>query len=743
VLDRVPDDTASGAWPSAASGSPAVSRRKATGSFYTPASLTEYLVRRTLAPLVEGRPADAILALRVLDPAAGSGAFLVAACRYLAAAYEDALVREHACRPGDLDARTRASFRRLVAQRCLYGVDLNPMAVQLARLSTWLATLSPDLPLTFLDHRLRAGNSVVGASMDDLARQAPGRGRRTEASLPFAACADLYGRLHAVLPVRRRLAEGPDATADDVREKERALATLAGADGPLAPWRRAADLWCAWWFWPESPPDRRVTGELVARLVGRQPLLPERAVRDALATAASVAATQRFFHWTLEFPEVFYDDEGRPRAEAGFDAVLGNPPWDMVRADSGDASTRAARRRATSGLVRFARDSGTYRLSGDGHLNLYQLFVERAVSLLRPGGRAGLVVPWGLMSDRGSGALRRHLLERCRLDGVLSFENRQGLFPVHRGLRFAALTFGKADGAGPVRCRLGASSAEGLETLPDTGTPDAAFPIVLAPSLLRRVGGDGMPVPHATAAVDVALLSRFADEWPWLSAAAGWRARFGRELNGSEDRPSFTTQGDGLPVFEGKHLSPFFADVERCRFRIPPEEARRRLGGAARFAHARLAYRDVASAGNERTLIAAVLPPGTVATHTVFCLTTALPADAQWFLCGILNSYVANYLVRMRVGMHLGSTIVEQLPVPLVAAETRPFAIIGGLAKRLARGGAAVGEHHARLQAAVARLYRLDERELRHVLGTLPLVPEAERRAAFEAWRAGLTWRPR
>ena len=102
----------------------------------------------------------------------GSGAFLVAACRYLASSYEAALVREGGLTAADISESERADFRRVVAQRCLYGVDVNPMAVQLARLSLWLATLAADKPLTFLDHRLRVGNSLIGASLDDL-RRAP------------------------------------------------------------------------------------------------------------------------------------------------------------------------------------------------------------------------------------------------------------------------------------------------------------------------------------------------------------------------------------------------------------------------------------------------------------------------------------------------------------------------------------------------------------------------------------------
>ena len=169
--------------------------RKQTGTFYTPQALAEFVVRRTLAPLVAGAPADRILSLRVVDPAMGSGAFLVAACRYLAEAYERALVDEGRLAPGDVDEDGRAAMRRLVAERCLAGVDANPVAVQLARLSLWLTTLAHGRPLTFLDHRLRSGNSLIGATPDDLTR-IPSRGRATT---------------RAAATVRARRARGVDA----------------------------------------------------------------------------------------------------------------------------------------------------------------------------------------------------------------------------------------------------------------------------------------------------------------------------------------------------------------------------------------------------------------------------------------------------------------------------------------------------------------------------------------------------
>src|SRR6185295_3889043 len=123
-----------------------------------------------LEPLTKGRSADQILQLKILDPAMGSGAFLVAACRYLTAAAEDALIEDGTWHAHDVTATDRAVLRREIASRCLFGVDLNPMAVQLARLSLWLVTLATDKPLSFLDHHLVTGNSLVGASPDDLRR---------------------------------------------------------------------------------------------------------------------------------------------------------------------------------------------------------------------------------------------------------------------------------------------------------------------------------------------------------------------------------------------------------------------------------------------------------------------------------------------------------------------------------------------------------------------------------------------
>lgn len=182
--------------------------RKATGTFYTPQPFVRYLVRQTLEPLVAQATPDQILDLKVLDPSMGSGAFLVGACTFLAESFESALIRSGSHRAHDLGTVERAAIRRTVAERCLFGVDLNPMAVQLARLSLWLATLAADRPLSFLDHHLVCGDSLLGTWLTSL-RRAPGRHRRIVARLPLFEAGALEAAMLEALPVRFTLAQGP------------------------------------------------------------------------------------------------------------------------------------------------------------------------------------------------------------------------------------------------------------------------------------------------------------------------------------------------------------------------------------------------------------------------------------------------------------------------------------------------------------------------------------------------------
>jgi hypothetical protein len=710
-------------------------RRKGTGTFYTPRSLTEYLVRRTLAPLVSDAAPEKILALRVLDPAMGSGAFLVAACRYLAHAYESALIREGGITSSDLSPLDHAGFRRTVAQRCLFGVDINPMSVQLARLSLWLTTMSGDRPLTFFDHHLRAGNSLVGASIADVRQRRSGR-RAASSPLPLLDSDVLDAAVGTAVTSREKLRHGLEETLEEVRAKEKLFAELQAPGAPLARWKAIADLWCAGWFDRTAARVSRGTFEaLIDRAIGRAGLSATVA-DDILQPGRAAAARDRFFHWELEFPEVFHGPDGSALERPGFDAIIGNPPWEMLRGDTGDASARARASDAGSALTRFARGSGVYHLQGGGHANLYQMFVERALSLLQKDGRLGLVLPSGFGTDHGCAGLRRHILRSTTVDTFSVVENREGLFPIHRALKFVLLTLTRSSGVPengapamlPLRCGL-RSSAD-FDRLPEAGPDPEALPVSL--SLIEQLSGTQMAVPELRSALDARIAGRIAFGFPAACDEAGWGLRFGRELNATDDRPHFNTRGEGLPVVEGKQLSPFAVDVGSSACHIHEDVAAGVLGRTA-FERCRVAYRDVASSTNKLTLIAAVLPAGTITTHTVFCLRTALEDDAQHFVAGMLNSFVANYMVRLRVSTHVTVSIVERLPIPRPERPSEEFRIVSRLARSLAEQPGSI-PLQADLQGAAARLYGLDRESFAHVLSTFPLVEERLRTASMTAF---------
>ena len=722
--------------------------RKSSGTFYTPRAITEYLVRHTLQPLVEHATADGILRLRVLDPAMGSGALLVAACRYLATAYETALVRERGCFAADIGEADRAGFRRLVAQHCLYGVDLNPMAVQVARLSMWLTTLARGRPLSFLDHRLVTGDSLVGATLEDVLRQPPGGSpsRRASGLLPLFECDGAAAAMRSVVPVRDRLAATPDDTADAVHAKERMLAATRAPASAMTALRRVADLWCACWFWAGTTvpqPGPAEFGDLAAALRSGAASLPASLARPRLDEAQRIASERRFLHWTLEFPEVFFDRDGAPLDAPGFDAILGNPPWDMVRGDTGGGEARGARRSSAALLTRFVRQSGIYRACTEGHANQYQLFVERSLSLLRLGGRLGLVLPWGLASDHGSAALRRLLFERCDTDTVVGFENSGGIFPIHRGVRFLLLSASPGGTTREVQCRLGERDPAVLDEADHGPNAGAAreLGVRLTPALLRRLSGPGLAIPYLRGTAELRVVERLAATCPALADERGWGARFGRELNRSDDKGLFSRRKAGIPVVEGKHVDPFAVRLEDCDLRITNPDGL--PGPALREAvrRHRLAYRDVASATNRLTLISAIVPPGAVTVHTLYCLKDPAPLDDQLVLCCLLNSFAANFLVRLRVTTHLGTATVERLPVPRPPAASWVAERLRHLGRELRDAGGRNPAAYAEAQGLAALLYGLTADEFTLILESFPLV-DADVKAASADWHRHLAARP-
>ena len=344
--------------------------RRRSGSHYTPRSLTEPIVATTFRPIFEAmgdRPTpEQILALTVCDPAMGSGAFLVAACRFLAEKLVTAW-EVHGAAPKDIppDEDLILHARRLVAQRCLYGVDKNRFAVDLAKLSLWLATLARDHPFTFVDHALRHGDSLVGLSRERIAGLHWERRDQLELARTF---------VDAKIAEAQALREGIQALAnsDDTREKER---LFREANEALDDVRSIGDVVIAAYFEEGKPGDRERrrtahVGDIDLWLRGQ---------KDR-KTLGAVAATLRDgprpvppFHWEIEFPEVF------ERENSGFDAIVGNPPF----MGGSKVSTSMSRNYATF-LASAFKDSR-------GKSDLVAYFFRRAFDVIRTGGAMGLV----------------------------------------------------------------------------------------------------------------------------------------------------------------------------------------------------------------------------------------------------------------------------------------------------------------------------------------------------------------
>ncbi len=518
-------------------------RRKATGSFYTPRSLTEYLVRRTLAPLVQDAIPERIMGLRVVDPAMGSGAFLVAACRYLATAYEAALVREGSATSSDISEADRAGFRRAIAQRCLYGVDINPMAVQLGRLSLWLATLAAGRPLTFLDHRLRAGDSLIGASPWDVLRQPPPgrRARERPVDLPLFEREPLDTAISAAVAIRIGLALGPGDTLEQVRAKERALARLEQDDTELTRWKRVADMWCSGWFRDaaERAEFRAAFHSLTDIVLTGRRELPDKVVGRLLLDTDAIAAERRFFHWIVEFPEVFHEqgrsaDVGRRIRCGPRQPTLGNAqrgsriPRRYVqmsgRPHPGLPISRAAR---ASIACRARVTSTSISSSSNAH--------SRSCAL--PGVWDSSFPP----ASRPTTAARSSdgaLLDRTLIDTFHGFENRDGVFPIHRGLKFVLLTARIGGATTEIPARFGLRRADVLDELPDTGADPRSVPLTRA--FLDRLSGQHVVVPDVRTMKDLEIVTTIAFRAP-AALARRWMASDVRPRAERNGRPEDTS----------------------------------------------------------------------------------------------------------------------------------------------------------------------------------------------------------
>lgn len=443
--------------------------RKKTGSYYTPTSLVDCLLDSALDPVIDAAVkgksrADAevaLLALKIVDPACGSGHFLVAAGRRLAR-------RLARVRTGDDEPSPRELQRavRDVVGRCIYGVDLNDMAVELCKVALWMEAVEPGKPLSFLDAHIQHGNALIGATPALIARDIPDdawdpiegddktiaralKKRNREArkvakqsgqSDMFAIVASSGGGHNLATAARDALAGGDDAVAD-VRARKRRWEALQSSQA----FRDAvfvADTWCAAFVWPKQE------GPLAAEAptddaFGRIRKEPAAASKPLRLEVGKLAGQYTFFHWYLAFPDVFtprpLSGEGDILGvEGGFDCILGNPPWERVKlqekeffAGKQDAIANAENASLRKKLIAKLpeTDPALWEACGRGDVNTYSLFAELNRSLMRVTGRVGCITPPGIATDDTTKLFFGSLVDTGELSAFYEFENEDRLFP--------------------------------------------------------------------------------------------------------------------------------------------------------------------------------------------------------------------------------------------------------------------------------------------------------------------------
>ena len=372
--------------------------RKATGSYYTPDYIVRYIVQNTLAPLCEGRTVDEILSLKILDPATGSGHFLVGVVDYLAEELITHPDAPHMTQIASEDTEL-AYWRRRVVESCVYGVDLNPMAVELAKLSLWLHTVAKGEPLSFLDHHLRCGNSLIGAKIENLSNLPELRRNRrntsqsqTEIQMEFPFTDKVATAIGHYLLIE----EMESRTADQIHAKERELDI---AQQMLRFHKGVADLWMSVYF--ENDVSRATYQQALNALRSRDTDTLENLL--SCRRAQEIATEKRFFHWEIEFPEVFRDKYGQNQDNPGFDAVVGNPPY--------------IRQEALGDIKPFLKTYQSY----SGLADLYVYFVEQAHELMRKRGRFGMIVSNKFMRANYGRGLRAYLSTNTALNEIVDF----------------------------------------------------------------------------------------------------------------------------------------------------------------------------------------------------------------------------------------------------------------------------------------------------------------------------------
>jgi hypothetical protein len=774
---------------------------------------------------------EAILALKVCDPACGSGHFLVAAARRIAVRL--AIVRSDGEQPSPPEVQRAL---RDVVGHCMYGVDLNPMAVELCKVSLWMEAIEPGKPLSFLDAHIQQGNALLGTTPALMAKGIPdeafeaieGDDKKVASALKKQNKKERTGQTSLFAD----FAHGPESTyvrltsaathveqdSDDditaVRKKEGDWDQLIKS----ADYRKAtflADAWCAAFVWPKQKgelADAAITQDLWLRMQKDPNATPAVTRREVVRIAREYA----LFHWHIAFPQVFFagsDSQPENEKEAwcgGFNVVLGNPPWDELTPAAKEffsvydpnvrSQDKAGEERITSRLlkepaierawkascrslyaqVHFLKLSGRYELFAPGNLgkgdfNVYRMFVETGMLIVRPGGMLAQVVPEAFYGGANTMAIRRALFDRFEWRLLIGFENTREVWfrGVHTAAKFCLYAARKGGPSETIGAAFNVRSLNSLNAVKNGAV------LQLSVRLIETFSPDALAIMELSSQRDIDIAARMYDAWPAFGdrGAGPPSHHHMRELDMTVDRERFGNDPTGLPVYEGRMVDAFdhrakaylsgrartadwvelaFGDAQKAirpQWYAPTATLPEKLDG--RQFHYRVGFCNITSPTNERTFLSTLIPRDCICGNKVPTISFEDGYDWAYMVwLAVANSFAMDFLVRKKVSLTITNTVVDSLPFPRLSRNHEQARALVDLAARLTCTGPEMREYwdtlsldgwllplgsseplpgfidaaerraaRAEIDAVVAReLFGLSREDLEYMLDTFPTI---------------------
>lgn len=713
--------------------------RKSTGSYYTPDTIVDYLVKTTIGKHITSITEESIeakekikkiLAIKICDPAMGSGHFLIKAFDIVT----HALLQIQEENPESIKNQ---DIRSTVVRKCIFGVDLNPLAVDLAKMIFWIKTFRTDKALEFYEANLKCGNSLLGIFEDEssVPKDIGKNNNSDQQFIMFRAEQEIEADILKKLSQSTlKLLNMPNKTREDIQKKYDYYQNNLILQKKNVTFIYHLKL--IKYLYPEKSNlvDKHyeaLLGHLdkdhnfilkiyqnnrsgILQLFKHEETQVE--IAEIFDTVEAITRHYSPVHWQVEFPHIFLN--------GGFDFVLGNPPWDIIKPDHNKffsdyiegysrLETKVAKKESEQLCSddleiadkyneyldyyeksnRFFNDAYTWqvvtgvvsnsKLSGDN--NLYKIFIEKANEILKKNGSCGFVVPSGLNSDRGCTGLRRLLFENSMVENLIMFENRRGIFPdVHRQYKFDVLVFHKSKPRKNHKMSVGSYwqdpwwLSQEEEWKDTTGKLDFKqekkiheqfkYPT----SISEKLAPDTMSLVEMRVEKDIKIVEKFLDIPLFVDESQNWYGRVYNEYHMTKDSDIFNTENEGYKLLEGKcihHFDPYFAEPTRYVISDIGEE---RLAARWKLEKKdlpnrkyRIGFRSIGRSTDSRTLITTLLP------RYVFCGNSINLIEIQKYnsyfltsgITSVLNSLTIDYLIRFRVSANVNAFYIKQIPL--------------------------------------------------------------------------------